>query len=231
MNAFLIGTIILAIQGPDAIYVGIDSKVLAIGERIENAAPMPKIHQLDDVIFAHAGLFKDSLGKLDVEATANASIAEGGNLRQIVDRFALAIQPQLAAPLSDMRQQNPVYFRDNLKRPLEVLFVSSRGGEPRMKMVLFEVADPSTRDIAFRVTRLDCPGDCPEKPNTALALGVHRAADQFLETHRELLKAMGPADTIEEVIEKQALATPEIVGLPTTIVSVDKLGVHYLKGG
>jgi hypothetical protein len=42
-----------------------------------------------------------------------------------------------------------------------------------MKLVSFEVTDPSARDIAFRATHMECPGECPEKPKKAIALGVH----------------------------------------------------------
>ena len=139
MNTFVLGTIILVIQMADTVYVGVDSKVISIGTEIANGPAKSKIHQASDVVFAHAGIFKDSQGKLDVEATADASIAGGGDLEQIVDRFASAIQPQLTASLPDIRAQNPSYFRDKLKRPLEMLFVSARGKTPQLIVVFFEV--------------------------------------------------------------------------------------------
>jgi hypothetical protein len=133
------GTIILAIQMFNTVYVGVDSKVISIGPEITNAAPERKIHQVGDVIFAHAGIFRDTQGKIDVAAAAAASIAAGGDLEAVVNRFTDAIEPQLLTALPDVRAENPSYFKDSLKRPVEMLFVSSRGETPQLIVVSFEV--------------------------------------------------------------------------------------------
>ena len=65
MNAFFLGTIILAIQMSGTVYVGVDSKTISIGLEIANVPPKPKIHRLGDVVFAHAEIFKDTEGKID----------------------------------------------------------------------------------------------------------------------------------------------------------------------
>jgi hypothetical protein len=109
----------------------------------------------------------------------------------------LAIEPQLSATLPDIRTQNPSYFRDKLKRPLEMLFVSARGGTPQVIVVFFEVIDPSASNLTFRITRLQCPGDCPKSGPTTIALGEHAAADQFLDTHPEILRTTGPIAAIQ----------------------------------
>jgi hypothetical protein len=80
MNAFFLGTIILAIQMSDGVYVGVDSKVISVGTEITDVLPKPKIHQDHDIVFSHAGIFKDVLGRIDVEAAVDASIAAGGDL-------------------------------------------------------------------------------------------------------------------------------------------------------
>jgi hypothetical protein len=229
MNGFLTGTIVLVIQMSGSVYVGVDSKVISIGAEIANVLPRPKIHQVGDVVFAHAGIFKDKLGKIDVESAANASIAEGGTLEQIVDRFTTVMAPQLSAALPDIRAQNPSYFKDKLKRPLEMLFVSARGGTPQVIVVFFEMVDPAPADLAFQATRLRCPGDCPKAGATTIALGEHDAADRFLDEHPEVLRSRGPVTAIQDAIAHQASVTPDFVSLPVVMVSIDQLGVHFLK--
>lgn len=229
MNVFLVGTIVLAIQVPDAVYIGVDSKVIAVGATIINTFPRPKIHQAGDVVFAHAGIFKDAEGKIDVEAAANASIAGDGNLEQVVDRFSSTVEPQLSAALLDIRTQNPTYFKEKLKRPLEMLFASARGGMPQVIVVFFEVIDPSASKLTFRITRLRCPGDCPKTIGSRIALGEHDAADQFLDAHPEILRTRGPIAAIQEAVAQQAFVTPDFVSLPAVVVRIDIGGVHFIK--
>lgn len=135
MNALLFGTIILLIEVPGIVYIGVDSKVISIASGPTNVLPMPKIHQTGDVVFAHAGIFKDTQAKLDVVATANSSIEAGGDLKQTVDRFTIAIETQLSAALPDIRAENSLYFKEKLKRPLEMLFASARSGAPQTIVV------------------------------------------------------------------------------------------------
>jgi len=189
--------------------------------------PVPKIHQVGDVVFAHAGIFRDTQGKLDVVAAATSSIRAGGNLVQIVERFTTAIEPQLSASLPDIRTENPLYFNEKLKRPLEMLFASARSGEPQTIIVFFEVIDPSANKLAFRHTLLRCPGDCPQQSATTIGLGEHDAADQFLDSHPDILGKQGAIAAIQGAIAYQASATPNYVSLPTTIVMVDSHGVHF----
>jgi hypothetical protein len=222
------GTIILAIQMFNTVYVGVDSKVISIGPEITNAAPERKIHQVGDVIFAHAGIFRDTQGKIDVAAAAAASIAAGGDLEAVVNRFTDAIEPQLLTALPDVRAENPSYFKDSLKRPVEMLFVSSRGETPQLIVVSFEVIDPSASNLTFRVARLRCPGDCPKSGST-IALGEHEAADRFLDTHPEILRIRGPVAAIKEAVANQATVTPDLVSLPVIMVSINSLGVHFLN--
>ena len=72
------GTIIVAIRAHDTVYVGVDSKVISVSAEIGSAASRRTIHQAGDVVFAHAGVFKDSRGKLDVFAAAIRAIEAGG---------------------------------------------------------------------------------------------------------------------------------------------------------
>ncbi len=228
VNEVYRGTIVLAIRIHDTVYVGVDSKVISVSRQIGNVASQRKIHQTGDVVFAHAGIFKDSNGKIDVAATANSAIEAGGDLEQIVDHFTTAVEPQLLSVLPDIRAENPSYFEDKLKRPLEMIFVCGRGETTKQIVVFFEVQDLSAADLAVHVTRLRCPGDSPYG-DSIVALGEHDAADRFLDTHSEILRTRGPIAAIEEAIASQSSATPEYVSLPVAIVSIDRFGIHILK--
>jgi hypothetical protein len=81
-GTLLFGTIILAIWTPAAVWVGVDSKVISVSSTIKTEPYQPKIHRQADVVFAHAGLFKDALGKFDIVA------------EEVAYRFTLLIEPQ-----------------------------------------------------------------------------------------------------------------------------------------
>lgn len=226
MKTIFAGTIVLAIQTHDAVYIGVDSKVISIGAEISDALPAPKIHQLGNVVFAHAGIFRDTAGKIDVKATADASIAAGGSLMQISDRFASSIEPQLSASLPDVRTGNPTRYKEMQGRPLQMLFASARGGSPQTVVVYFEVIDPCAEKLTVRVTRKQCPGDCPKNAVTTIALGKYHAADRFLDAHPEILGSRGAVAAIKEAIASQASDTPDFVSLPAVVVWTDRLGIY-----
>src|SRR5882762_2572452 len=166
--SLLAGTLIVVLQSSQVIYVGVDSKVISVGPSVSNAATQPKVHQLDGVVFAHAGIFKDLHGKLDAVAAANEAIAAGGDLDAIVQRFSARVQPQLRAVLSEIKAENPSYFNAKMKQPLAMLFASVRDGTPRVAAITFNLI-PGSMDLAARIVR--CPGDCDSRVTNVMSLG------------------------------------------------------------
>lgn len=216
----------MAIQTSTAIYMGVDSKIIAVGPTVMNVERQPKIHRSGQVVFAHAGLFKDTNGKLDLVTTANRAILEGGSLDQMMDRFVSLIRPQLFASLNDIRSENPGYFKERMKRPLDVIFASARDGVLRTIVVEFTVTDTSAAVVDLRTAFVHCPGDCQSLPSV-IAFGEHDAADRYLDGR--LLQRLGPIAAIQETIKIQADATPDYVGLPASVWSIDQRGIHEIK--
>jgi hypothetical protein len=206
--------------------MGVDSKIIAVGPTVLNVERQPKIHQSGQVVFAHAGLFKDTNGKLDVIATAQGAILEGGSLDQIMDRFVNRIRPQLLASLNDIRSENPSYFKETMKRPLDVIFASARSGAPKIIVVEFTVTDTFSTVVDLRTAFVHCPGDCKNLPSV-IAFGEHGAADRYLDGR--VLQRLGPIAAIRETIKIQADATPDSVSLPATVWSIDRSGIHEVK--
>jgi hypothetical protein len=224
VNTILLGTVILAIRTPDAVHIGVDSRIISVGPSVTTESSQPKLHENAGVVFAHAGIFKDTAGKLDVVATANNAIQAEKILDRVVDRFTADIQPQLLAVTPDIQRENPNYFAN--KRPLEMLFASARDGVPKLIVVLFTLTDQDGLKLA--ITRLTCPGDCRNGVST-IGLGEHDAADTFLDTHPAIFQQEGPVASLQKAIEAQAAATPEYVSLPATIWRVDNRGVHQAR--
>lgn len=218
----LAGTLIVVLQSPSVIYVGVDSKVIAVGPSISNAATQPKVHQLDGVVFAHAGIFRDLHGKLDAIGAANEAIATGGDLDAIVQRFSARVQPQLRAVLPDIKAENPSYFDAKLKQPLAVLFASARDGTPRVAAITFDRM-PGSMELAVRIVR--CPRDCDSRVTNAMSLGEHDAADKFLDSYSKTELVKDPVRAIRRTIEHQAHATPEFVSLPATVLRLSAGGI------
>jgi hypothetical protein len=220
--SLLAGTLIVVLQSSQVIYVGVDSKVILVGPSVSNAATQPKVHQLDGVVFAHAGIFKDLHGKLDAVAAANEAIAAGGDLDAIVQRFSARVQPQLRAVLPEIKAENPSYFNAKMKQPLAMLFASVRDGTPRVAAITFNLI-PGSMDLAARIVR--CPGDCDSRVTNAMSLGEHDAADRFLDSYSKTDLVKDPVRAIKQTIECQANATPELVSLPASVLQLTVSGI------
>jgi len=222
MLLLLTGTLIVVLRAPSVIYVGVDSKVIAVGASISSTATQPKMHTLDGVVFAHAGIFKDLHGKLDAVAAANQAIAAGGDLDAIVERFGDRVQPELQVVLPEIKAENPAYFNAKMTQPLVMLFASARDGTPRVAAISFDLV-PGSMELAVKVVR--CPGDCDARVTNAMSLGEHDAADRFLDHYSQSDLVKDPVGAIRRTIDYQAIATPDFVSLPATIMQVTAGGI------
>jgi hypothetical protein len=218
----LAGTVIVVLQSLHVIYVGVDSKVIAISTSVSSAATQPKVHQLDGIVFAHAGIFKDLHGELDAVTAANEAISAGGDLDAIVQRFSARIQPQLRAVLPEIKAENPSYFDVKMKQPLAMLFASVRDGTPRVAAITFDLI-PGSMELTAHIVR--CPGDCDSHVTNAMSLGEHDAADKFLDSYSKTELVKDPVRAIRQAIESQAIATPELVALPATVLQLSASGI------
>lgn len=215
-------SIVLMLKDNDAVYLGVDSKVVAASAATKptDAPPRPKIHIAQGVAFANVGIFNDTHRRvIDVERTAEDSIAQGGDLSQVAERFAEAIQEPLAATLCEIRTKNPSYFGDDLHRPLEILFASMNSGKAEVIVILFEVQNMLADKLSFRVKHMSAPGG----GIATIGLGVHDAADQWLSEHESLCRT-NPLDGIRDAIQFQASSTPSLVSLPISLASLDDHG-------
>jgi hypothetical protein len=218
----LTATLIVVLQSSKVIYIGADSKVISVGTSVSSAATQPKLHQLNGVVFAHAGIFKDIHGKLDAVAAANGAIAAGGDLDEIVRRFRDRVLPQLRAVLPDIKAENPSYFAARMKQPLAMLFASVRDGTPRVAAITFDLT-PGKMELVTRIVR--CPGDCDSRVTNAMSLGEHDAADEFLDSYSKTDLVKDPVAAIRQSIKHQANATPEFVSLPATVLQLTASGI------
>lgn len=226
MHRYLVGTVVAAVQELSAVYIGVDSKSIAVGPDVIGGPPQLKIHRQDDVVFAHVGLFKGE--KIDVAETAKASITEAGTLDQIVGAFTSRIEPQLVASLTDLRRQSSEIFQRCLQAPLQVFFGIVRNGRSQTRVIRFTVINPTASGIELGQSLLRCPGNCPRLPAT-LTLGEDVVAQEFLRNCN--LEVLGSTTAIRMAIERQADATPEYVSRPVRVMWIDSDGVHSDQNG
>jgi hypothetical protein len=228
INALLLGTVVLGFWTLDAVYLGVDSKVIVIGSSIGSAETQPKFHRIGDVVFLHVGLFKDAKGKLDVVAAAESAISTGGPLDAVVDRFANEVSAQLLAVAPDLKAMNPQYYNGRVlnKRPIEVLFASARSGIPTLIVVSLNLVE-SGSTLEIRADRIRCPGDCPAG-GAAIGLGEHDVADRSLDAGIRAGEA--PLLAIRKAIEAQAAATPNYVATPAHLLTVKRDGEIVEEG-
>jgi hypothetical protein len=229
MNHLYCGTTIVAVREPTAVHLGVDSKVIAIGGPVSQHYAFAKIHEHRGIVFAHAGIFRDANGLIDVPETVIRCIDGHGDLRSAVAAVPAAIIPSLQAVVGDLMRQNPAYVRDQVdgKAILEVVCAGLAGGEPTLLMQHFRIRITGG-SITVDVVSLACPGDCPGGASV-IALGRHEQVDAFLDREPLHFRAHGAAATICEAIRLQARATPADVALPITLAILTPTGITWRR--
>ena len=61
-----------------------------------------------------------------------------------------------------------------------------------------------------------------------MSLSEHDAADRFLDSYSKVDLVKDPITAIRRTIEAQAKATPELVGLPATVLKISASGISTL---
>jgi len=222
------GSSIVAIRTPQNIFVGEDSKVVALGRASSNGLTASKIVQVDNLFFASAGLLRDEKGLFNVRETVLKARQAGDSIYETAERFTAMIVPCLTNAVGDVERASPGLFKSSNTWPsVEIIFFGVVHGVPVLCVRYFNL-DLSFVPPKVTVGRLDCPGDCATGMTWAFA-GNHTEMEKFLDSNPGYLKKNGFVPTINVLIQKEIEAAPDHVGPPIEILMVDKAGARWLQ--
>ena len=223
------GTCIVIFMLASELWIGADSRLIAISHTIEDGPPACKIYALGNVVYAHAGLLKDAAGRFDAAAVAHEVSVHATSVSRAAMGFEVAIVPPLKNILIELRGENPDYINSKIwgKTALEVAFLGSEGGKSKLVVLRFIIQE-ERGDIAVTTERLSCPGDC-ENGMTWAFLGKTKEVNRFLDENPGYLRRNGLRNTLQTLIAHQAAATPQYVSLPVDILRITPQGFEWIQ--
>jgi hypothetical protein len=226
---FFSGTTIVAIRTPSEVIVGADSKMVAIGDNLSDAGQTCKIIQVDNLFFAHARLFRDTLGTFSVSETVFQARRKGGTILETANNFEELIVPSLIKILEQIKHEHPVYFHQHYENgsAVDIIFFGMEKDVPVLYLRYFVASSSANGSISIEVKQLNCPGDCPTGITYAF-LGEQSALNKFLDENPHYSKN-GWIPTINKLIEIEAKDKPDFVSLPVDILHLDKNSAEWIQ--
>jgi hypothetical protein len=228
-QAILTGTTVVAVRTKTEVVVGADSKMVAIGDNLEDAGQTCKIIQVDNLFFAHARLIRDSWGSFSVPETVLQARRKGGTILETANNFEKMIVPSLTKILMQMKREHPAFFQKHYEggSAVDIVFFGIEKDVPVLYMRYFVASSSADGSVSIEVRRLNCPGDCPGGLTYAF-LGEQSALNRFLDANPHYSRN-GWIPTINKLIEVEASDKPDFVSLPVDILRVDKNGAEWLQ--
>lgn len=220
-------TSVLALRTDEALFVGADSKVVAINGSETGFGCKVSVSQ--NYVFSSAGLLKDTRGPFDLHKIVEDSIAANSNFNNVLTTYQNKMLEMLPPALKFLMADVPAYYEKFLRRKhvVESIFGAVEDNVVHLAYRGFVPDDPERVDIV----KNDCPGTC-SSPLMLLELGEKGAIDRELDANPQIWKQIGIPNALERLIRLQAVASPEYVSLPAAIVMLPRNGtVQWLSTG
>ena len=226
------GTTITCLRTPDFIVVGADSKIVTAGFDSPHMVGQ-KIQQVDNLLFASAGLLQDYYGNFNIAQTIRDLRLQGGTIQETVNRFSEAIIGPMRSAVEMVCSNFPAHFEVTAKKGFvsEVLFFgieelrSTR--DPVVHSLRFTKVDcgPS---IQIEVLNRSCPTHDPSEI-AFLALGEADAINRHLDMNPKFWhQSGGVPEGMQKLLEIAILDKPLHVGPPIKIVVVHRSGITWI---
>lgn len=224
------GTSVVIIMSQDELWVAADSNAILIGAEVTTAPTEYKIHELGNIFYTQAGLVKDLHGKWQPAAMANEIALRLVSFGDIVVEFERRIEAPLLSIADELRSINPEYYRTKIlnKAAFSAAFFGIDARQLRLAVRRFSVHELPSNELTIVVERSDCPGDCPSGMTWAF-LGETVAINRFLDQHPTFLADNGYRKTLQALIEVEATANPQNVGLPVDILRITQFGEQWIQ--
>jgi hypothetical protein len=224
-----LGTCIVIIMVASELWIGADSRIVAISRTVEEGPTACKIYVMGNLYYASAGLLKDTAGRFDAAAVAREVSVYATSVSGAAVTFEAAIVPPLKNIILELRGENPDYFGARLlgKTALAVAFLGIEKGTPKLEVRRFVVRE-ERGGLAVAIERQSCPGNCQNRMTWAF-LGEATEVNRFLDQNPGYLGRNGFRATLQTLIAHQAEATPQYVSLPVDILKITTQGFEWIQ--
>jgi hypothetical protein len=222
-------TSIVAVRTPDAIFMGSDSKMIkGDGSEAGNGC---KILSSNEFFVGIARIWGSPAQGFTVASFAAEALNSNSDLPSRVTHFERLLLHPLERLLMALRTTDPSRFQRELEgqSAVDALFVGFEAGYPALLLRSFIVHNGASQSITARIRREDCSRYCSEAL-AYVALGQHKAIDKALAENPDLWK-IGVAESIRKLINLEISAAPTFVGLPISILTIDKSGPRWIEQG
>lgn len=230
-NRLLKGTTVVVFRTPSCVAAASDSKVIVVGEDSLSLTG-DKIHQVDDMLFAQAGLLQDTLGDFNIPSAVRLAHLPGESIRSTADRVVWLIRDSLIHVLKCIRSSHQAYFAEHLDGKYVVYLVffgfdAALTGQPAVLHCRNFRAYAQGNNIEIEVSCNDCPSP-GVADNVIYAFGETTAIDACLDQTPAYLKNAGElVQGLRGLIEIAIQDKPQLVGPPVRVVVFTKEGVTW----
>ena len=226
-------TTIIAMRGENQILVAADSKFTGVnGEKDSSGC---KIHIVGGFVFASAGVLKVDKGSFNAEQIIRDSISDKISFKDDVnwiEGHIMHYMPEIAERI--LKSPDPIIqdWKVTGHQLFNLLVAKSDGGVLRVSTRDFSLAriTPPYDIDSIDIKRKNCPGDqdCEE----GMVTGMKDAVMKELDENKRFWQTHNPISGINRLIELQSVSTPNMVGMPVSIVEIQKNGmIDWLQRG
>lgn len=226
-----LGTSIIYIQSPMAIWVGVDSLIANPALDGGKNTFACKIYHQGPTYFTFAGILKIS-GHYDAVDVASKSVLLRQNVKGARDEFVAGMIPPFEKSLPLIEKAYPNFYWSNVEQPkeprfafFEAVFFAFEGGKPTGAYAKFRATRRQDRSLRIVADKDSCPGENCFDGTFVKPLGKSKAFqppftfDAFVTHH--------PVEDIIRLISLEEKAEPDYVGGNINVIRIDALGVHW----
>jgi len=218
-------TVILALITRDQVTIVADSKPTFRG--MPGPQAVCKITPVRSGFLAISGLEHDTLRDFDSRKVATEAFESAGGFLFWVAASEVFVRNAAEVEMRRLRTEDPEAYRFTIKHDSSILglvFVSFDKIVPRLAIRQLRYDEQSGRvEISAAV---DCPGkDCPEGHYLAYLAPSDGVIERFVKANgRPQLNV----DVLRDLVSKQIQATPDEVGPPVEILTIDRGGPRWV---
>jgi hypothetical protein len=230
-----IGTAIIAIVYPESrIVVAADSKrrFLAFDEKKTESENFCKISKLSDSIFFVVAGF-NGWRSFRVYDTVRWAYLEASNLGEAIQLTETRLKTRIEMAHVGIRNKSPDFYRRefNTLEKVNVAFFGAQNGKLFFNRREFKARNLS-HEIVVDITRQNCPGDaCPKGHGLFVSGGKSDGITQYLTNNPIPLRLTEQVNWINNAMNAQIKATPQDVGGPINIISINPAGeMQWIQG-
>lgn len=222
----ILGTTIVAIRFKNGFVIAADSKVSYPGQGIKGPTTVCKIYRSGKFYFTFSGLAKDEDRGFLPERTVADNLSDSTSFESNISRLELALSHSLKIEMMRIKTDNPEQFELAQKQGnvVTVIVATIVGDTAHVAIRGFKYLDGTNPEID--ISRLTCPGDCPNEL-FGFAAGMQEGAKKSI-TESFNNFPFNPIETARKAVDSEIIASPDSVGPPISIIGVnDKQGVFH----